>query len=182
MGTNMKIMSDYIIHLVEDIERVEEILKEGYVPNFHKEDLSLSSEPADKFVFGIPMTSFADVDLENIKPLMGEYGNYGIVMSKQWALNSNNISPVHYISDERYLKEIIYMIKDDKLTPDFIRYTKKYISEWKGKEYCNYIERTGDMHYPILLLNGSKVKRITVSGVQQLTSDRDLPKRLKIKF
>lgn len=140
----MKTNTDYIVHMVNDADRVLEILREGYVPNYHMEDLSIYSPSVEKLVYGIPMTSFADVPIEEIMPLMeGEdgYGKYALVMSKQWALNSKNISPIQYISDDDYLKELIRKIKDKQLSPDFVRYSKKYISEWHGKPYCNYVER-----------------------------------------
>lgn len=82
-------MTNFIVHLVDDVERVFEILTEGYVPNFHKEDLSPSSDPKDELVYGIPMTSFADVALEDLYPLMvrpANYGRYGVIMSKDLAL------------------------------------------------------------------------------------------------
>ena len=83
--------NNYIVHLVEDRERLVEILREGFVPNYHKEDLSPSEDEKDKFVVGIPMTSFADIPIDHLMPLMQEYGMYGIVMSKLWALESENL-------------------------------------------------------------------------------------------
>lgn len=133
--------SNYILHMVEDVDRVIEILTEGYVPNYHKEDLSFSSEAEGKFVIGIPMTSFADVAVEDLAPLIKEYGPYVLVMSKQWALDSENLSPIHYISDCKYLKDTIALFKNGTLSPDFLRYSKNYISEWNGNPYCNYVER-----------------------------------------
>lgn len=135
------IKNNYITHLVEDRDRLVEILREGFVPNYHKEDLSPSEDHNDKFVVGIPMTSFADVPIEELSFMMKEYGRYGIVMSKLWALQSENLSPVHYISDMTYLHSVISGITSDSIPFDFIRYTKKYISDWNGKPYLNYQER-----------------------------------------
>ena len=40
-----------------------------------------------------------------------------------------------------YLNTVIAGISNDSIPYDFIRYTKKYISEWNGKPYLNYMER-----------------------------------------
>lgn len=133
--------SDYIVHLVEDLERVVEILTEGYVPNFHKEDLSFSTHLDGKFVFGIPMTSFADVKVKELAPLMKEYGSYGVVMSKQWAKNSNQVFQISYVEDNEYLKDISEKIRKKQSLLDEIMYTKKTISEWKGQPYDNSVEK-----------------------------------------
>ena len=134
-------MNNYIVHLVEDRDRLVEILRDGFVPNYHKEDLSPTEKKEDRFVVGIPMTSFADVPMDQLGPLMNEYGRFGIIMSKLWALEAENLSPVLYISDMKYLETVIEGINSGSIPLDFIRYTKKFISEWDGKPYLNYVER-----------------------------------------
>lgn len=47
--------------------------------------------------FGVPMVSFSDLRLSELKVNLGTYGKYGIGMTKEWAI-SNGLNPVFYVS------------------------------------------------------------------------------------
>lgn len=122
----------YITHFVEDFWRIEEILREGFVPNYHAEDLTLNKGRG--LYLGIPMVSFSDIPLEYAHAHSKEYGSYGIALSKDWALRQSNLNPVQYLIDNCLLQDL------NDLPLRMLGYVKKYASEWKGREFLNYAE------------------------------------------
>lgn len=133
-----------LIHQLEEFSRIIEILKEGFVPNYHGEDLRMKGTVNHRMYLGIPMVSFSDVDNTNvcnhIQDVGKEYGSYAILMKKSWALHQKWLNPIWYVSNESILQHIdLYMELFMKTEiPGFI---KKYESEWKGKAYNNYCEK-----------------------------------------
>ena len=75
------------------ITDVMDVAPQGYVPEL----------PINR-AFGAPMVSFCDLRLSELRVHMRDYGNYGIGMSKQWAIESG-LNPVYYVSDRAKLLE-----------------------------------------------------------------------------
>lgn len=131
----------FITHFVEEFWRLQEILQEGFVPNYHLEDLTLK-DGGGKFL-GIPMVSFSDFPLEYASRHSGQYGKYCIALTKEWAMCQQNLNPVCYVTDEDFLRELI------SLPIDCLGYFKKYTSPWNGNSsYVNYDE--GEWRYIVL--------------------------------
>lgn len=128
----------YVAHLVEDLDRLWEILNEGFTPNYHREDLSYESE--DPFIVGIPMTSFTSLHLNELSGIMGEYGQYGLVMSMDWVLKAPDLREVSYLP-ESDLKPLVEAVREGRAKYDSIGHMKKTTSEWKGMPYDNTVEK-----------------------------------------
>lgn len=81
---------NFIIHRFEEFYRITEVLAEGFVPNYHAEDLRLLKDSKDIMFMGIPMVSFGDIEDTDISEFMKntgpDYGTYAILMKKEWAL------------------------------------------------------------------------------------------------
>lgn len=142
---------NFIIHRFEEFYRITEVLAEGFVPNYHAEDLRLLKDSKDIMFMGIPMVSFGDIEDTDISEFMKnadpDYGKYAILMKKEWALRQRWMSPVWYITDDM-LKPINRTCKA-LLESGIVGYCKKYTSEWKGNPYNNYAEREWRYTVPI---------------------------------
>lgn len=142
---------DFIVHRFEEFSRITEVLAEGFVPNYHEEDLRFSKDPADERYMSIPMVSFGDIEdndiSEFIKNADPDYGKYAILMKKGWALRHKWMGPVWYLTDEtlNLLNRNCKTLLEDGIAG----YCKKYISEWKEAPYNNYAEREWRYTVPI---------------------------------
>lgn len=142
---------NFIVHRFEEFSRITEVLAEGFVPNYHAEDLRLLKDLTDVMYIGIPMVSFGDIEDNNISDYMknadSDYGEYAILMKKEWALRQLWMSPVWYLTTD-----MLNLLKRNwkvLLESGIVGYCKKYISEWKGDPYNNYAEREWRYTVPI---------------------------------
>lgn len=96
--------------------------------------------------FAVPMVSFSDLRLSELKDNIGTYGKFGIGMTKDWAINKG-LNPVMYASDnslftENFMRGIEDFFKLVNKTDDIsgkyeIAYnntinTLRYIKNYKG--------------------------------------------------
>lgn len=54
--------------------------------------------------FAVPMVSFSDLRLSELKNNIGTYGKFGIGLTKEWAI-SNGLNPVMYANKESFFTE-----------------------------------------------------------------------------
>lgn len=128
-------MNKSLFHYIDDLERLLEILGEGFVPNYHLEDLT--SEGHKDLYRGIPMVSFSDLDPNYASKHRQNYGNYCIGLKKEWALRCSDINPIMYVSSPELLK----IVQSDLIDSDLFGYIKKYTSPWKDDpNHINYDE------------------------------------------
>ena len=141
----------FIIHRFEELYRITEVLTEGFVPNYHSEDLRLLKDSTDIMFMGIPMVSFGDIEDTDISEFMKnadpDYGKYAILMKKEWALRQLWMNPVWYLMDN--MLNGINKTWRTLLESGIVGYCKRYTSEWKGNPYNNYSEREWRYTVPI---------------------------------
>ncbi|MBA3071804.1 MAG: hypothetical protein FP829_06570, partial [Nitrospirae bacterium] len=70
------------------------ILKNNFLPKYSTETVHLFG--ATSVEIAIPMVSFCDIPLSQIKEHVQDYGSYGIGMTKSWAFK-NGLNPVIYL-------------------------------------------------------------------------------------
>ncbi|MBL7945776.1 MAG: hypothetical protein JNN32_06885 [Flavobacteriales bacterium] len=78
------------------------ILKDSFGVSYAKEKIESPNGTAE---FGVPMVSFCDLRLTELKTFVGykvdgsplKYGNFGIGLTKDWA-NKNGLNPVWYVN------------------------------------------------------------------------------------
>lgn len=130
-------MNKSLFHYIDDLDRLLEILDEGFVPNYHLEDLT--GEGHEDLYRGIPMVSFSDIDPDPkcSHKHRKNYGNYCIGLKKEWALNCKDINPIMYVSSPTLLK----LVQSDLIDSDLFGYIKKYTSPWDNDpNHINYDE------------------------------------------
>ena len=95
----MPVSANTVFHYTPRLEFLLNILGNGFYPSYCKE--SLISENGRR-IYAMPMVSFCDIPLSQVKDHMGKYGNYAIGLSIEWAVN-NRLNPVLYIQETSHL-------------------------------------------------------------------------------
>lgn len=88
--------------------------------------------------FAIPMLCFCDIPLSHIKKHIGEYGEYGIGITKDFA-RKHNLTPVVYVSpDSTMMSKIKYYVSSynkpsGKREMDLNEYLLYFVKKTRGK-------------------------------------------------
>lgn len=152
----MGLSSNSIVHFTNEKSSLKGILSEGFKISFCRENLRFHKS---NFVAYVPMISFCDTPLSQVKDHIQKYGDYGIGLTRDWAIR-NRLNPVFYIEPGSFLAEsydvaldVLYevdkYIQEDKKAEyiltydkilDFVRYVKPYdgILERKGVKLDSY--------------------------------------------
>ena len=77
-----------------DKDSLFKILESTFKPSYSKEYIEGIKTKKE---FAVPMVSFCDLKLSELKDHIDKYGNYGIGLNKSWALK-NGLNPVMYIN------------------------------------------------------------------------------------
>ena len=92
----MALSSSTLFHFTNSLDVLYKILEEGFWPRYCKETGWLGDGDP---LFAVAMVSFCDIPLSQIHQHISYYGNYGIGVSKEWALRAH-VRPVYYITRE----------------------------------------------------------------------------------
>jgi hypothetical protein len=149
----MALSSNTIIHFTNSGESLKGILREGFKIFYCLEEVTIGGY--GPLEFAVPMVSFCDIPLSQIKTHITKYGAYGIGLTKEWA-EKQKLNPVLYVEKDSFLSRsysTIYKeylvdtgkkIKDldtkEKSIADILRYIKNYQNDLirGGKSYKNY--------------------------------------------
>lgn len=103
------------------------ILKNNFVPCYCKERLAVEKINYD---YWVPMVSFCDIPLSQIKSHIKEYGKYAIGLNRKW-VNRNKLNPVFYYKEKTFFFDNYYKLLTSLEGKSFINNTK-------AKELNNY--------------------------------------------
>ena len=98
--TEDRLYPDILFHFTNK-ESLFSILKKTFKISYARE-IILGRDV--KREFAVPMVSFCDLRLSELKNHINKYGSYGIGLSKKWA-NYHGISPVMYINRHSYIAD-----------------------------------------------------------------------------
>lgn len=102
-----------LFHFAQKMEYLINIFERGFQPRYCKEEVIYkTTEDGEKsgFSFGVPMTCFCDISLSQISNHVSKYGNYGIGMTKEWAIK-NKLNPIIYLNPNSKLSAELSMIQ-----------------------------------------------------------------------
>lgn len=92
----MRPKSQTLFHFTKSVEILKSIFINGFWPKYCLEDLSWYFKQGEGYI-AFPTVCFCDIPLSRIKEHVSFYGEFGIGMTKEWAL-SNGLNPVSYLT------------------------------------------------------------------------------------
>jgi len=144
----MSLSSNSLIHFTKNKDALKGILQNNFKIFNCIETITLGGR---KNAFAIPMVSFCDIPLSEIKEHISKYGNYGIGMTKEWAVRQG-LNPVLYMGQTSMLSESYRLAwnnmisleetedEEETATTDILRYIKNYEADLtrQGETITNY--------------------------------------------
>ena len=94
MSSKTSLYPDILFHFTKEKINLFDILDSNFRISYAREKVEGSETKRE---FAVPMVSFCDLKLSELKTHMGKYGNFGIGLTKEWA-NRNGLNPVMYIN------------------------------------------------------------------------------------
>ncbi len=85
---------DILFHFTNKVGLYGILEKNSFKPSYSREQIV---GPKDHREFAVPIVSFCDLKMSELKNHMEKYGKYGIGLTKKWA-NKNGLSPVMYVN------------------------------------------------------------------------------------
>lgn len=141
----MALSSNTLIHFTPDKEALKGILSDNFRIKYCRETIQLHGF---KGTLHVPMISFCDIPLSQIKNHIANYGHYGIGLSREWAL-TNRLNPVLYVQENSTLAEgyeelLSHLQAEEKrgaldktarrMAAEIVRYIKNYEGPLKRAE------------------------------------------------
>jgi hypothetical protein len=108
----MPLSSNSLIHLTEKRESLVGILQNNFRIFYCLESIETNGR---SFYGAVPMVSFCDIPLSEIKNHIDNYGAYGIGLKKSWA-KEKGLNPVLYIEEKSDLGEKFRAIIEKLIT------------------------------------------------------------------
>ncbi|MFC1477962.1 abortive infection system antitoxin AbiGi family protein [Candidatus Margulisiibacteriota bacterium] len=111
MGKITTISANTLFHFTSDINNLIGILTNNFYPRYSLENYSAfwPKNMEKKLSYSnvaIPMVSFCDIPLSNIRNHINVYGRYAIGLTKEWG-ERNNINPIMYALDDSIYAKVI---------------------------------------------------------------------------
>ncbi len=144
----MALSSNSIIHFTNTKDALKGILEDNFKLKYCKERIETKESI---FELSVPMVSFCDIPLSEVKDHISKYGSYGIGLTREWAEN-NGLNPVLYLEKNSRLGDSLEVVFDNTLedikdwsehhsaTNDLFRYIKNYEADLvrRGNVMKNY--------------------------------------------
>jgi hypothetical protein len=149
-GTGITLSANTLFHFTKTKENLIGILKNEFFPRY-----SLEDDPYSKKCLAIPMVSFCDIPLSQIKNHIQTYGSYAIGLNKNWG-RKHKINPVLYTYPESSVIASFRTILDSCEKGDgeainqiasYCTYMLNYVKIYEGQIYRNGILLPGVIRF-----------------------------------
>ncbi len=120
----MSLSSNTLIHFTSSAENLKGILSSNFKLSYCKECSVIGGKES---TFYVPMVSFCDIPLSQIKKHIIKYGEYGIGMTRDWARRKG-------------LNPVLYMDKSSQLSKSYRTALKYFTSAAVAKETTEKLE------------------------------------------
>jgi hypothetical protein len=97
----MSLSSNTLIHFTNHKEKLKQILEENFRVFNCRETVILGGQNS---TWHLPMVSFCDIPLSEVKNHISKYGEYGLGMTKEWGMRKG-LNPVLYVAQQSFLSE-----------------------------------------------------------------------------
>jgi len=179
----MGLSSNSIMHFTNSADHLKAILKEGFKVKYCLENVET---PNGALHYSIPMVSFCDIPLSEMKEHITKYGGYGIGLKREWA-KCKGLNPVLYIDSQSTLgagfhtsfqsmftgKKVADLTELEEKLVDVIRYMKNYEGELIRGGINNSSYRFADEKEWRFVPNRQMAKQMLIKGAV-LTPERKL--------
>lgn len=141
----MALSANTLIHFTGEKENLRKILEENFRIYNCRETIVLGGKKSSLY---IPMVSFCDIPLSEVKDHIAKYGNYGIGMTKEWG-KRKGLNPVLYVAQQSMLSasyrtawkhfnlqdgtDVDDWSKEQRALADVLRYIKNYEADLTRK-------------------------------------------------
>lgn len=102
----MAISSSSIIHFTRKKSALKGILTDNFKVKYCLETVRAESK---ENCYAVPMVSFCDIPLSQVKDHINKYGSYGIGLTKEWA-KKERLSPVQYVAAGSFYASSLKMV------------------------------------------------------------------------
>src|SRR5271157_1052471 len=148
MSFEHTLSANTLFHFTGSPDNLESILRNEFHPRYCLENWNILNLKELNEI-AIPMVSFCDIPLSQIRKHVRYYGHYAIGLTKEWGMK-NNISPVLYTHKQARLSVYLRRIfaeamrtaadtKQDEfseLLQDVLKFTK-FLKPYQGKLWRN---------------------------------------------
>lgn len=184
------------MHFTDSADSLKGILNEGFRVKYCLENVVTSNGALH---YSIPMVSFCDIPLSEMKEHIKKYGGYGIGLKREWA-QANGLNPVLYIDSKSTLgggfhtsfqtiiknKKVSDLTEIDDNFVDVLRYMKNYEGELSRGDVKNDAYRFADEKEWRYVPNRKLARYTLVRGVVITPENKlelnDTIKDLRLKF
>lgn len=139
-----------LFHFTKNVDVLKQILAGGFWPKYCSEDIRWVGQD-DAQTIAFPMVCFCDIPLSRIADHVTFYGQYGLGMTRDWAI-ANGLNPILYIAGENFvraelrkLNDHANQLKDEQRVP--------------AKESVRYIYAHAKPATGIMVVDGSPVEK-----------------------
>ena len=107
----MPISPNALIHFTNSKEKLKSIFDDNFRLGYCKESTVVGGTGTSCYV---PMVSFCDIPLSQVKDHISKYGSYGIGLTRQWGIR-NKLNPVLYLEQSSLLSDSYRLVANQFL-------------------------------------------------------------------